>query len=127
MSPPTRRTPSCSAHLRRHPSSLPVAWSAPLPPSPAPTTSHGTFSFALNSAGATIATFKPKRPLRANVKYTVLISTDVATAHRRRPVPELHLDVHHRRPEPDQPAAAAARPKRGRPDTPGRYPDPHFN
>lgn len=40
---------------------------------------QGTFSFALNSAGATIATFKPARPLRANVKYTVLISTDIQT------------------------------------------------
>ena len=40
----------------------------------------GTFSFALNTAGATIATFKPTRPMRANVKYTVLISTAVATA-----------------------------------------------
>jgi hypothetical protein len=40
----------------------------------------GTFSFALNTAGATIATFKPARPMRANVKYTVLISTAVATA-----------------------------------------------
>jgi hypothetical protein len=39
----------------------------------------GTFSFALNTAGATIATFKPARPMRPNVKYTVLISTDVAT------------------------------------------------
>lgn len=36
----------------------------------------GTFSFALNTAGATI---KPARPMRANVKYTVLISTAVAT------------------------------------------------
>jgi hypothetical protein len=40
----------------------------------------GTFSFALNSAGATIATFVPARPMRPNVKYTVLISTAVATA-----------------------------------------------
>jgi hypothetical protein len=40
----------------------------------------GTFSFALNTAGGTIATFKPARPMRPNVKYTVLISTDVATA-----------------------------------------------
>jgi hypothetical protein len=40
----------------------------------------GTFSFALNTAGATIATFKPARPMRPNVKYTVLISTAVATA-----------------------------------------------
>jgi hypothetical protein len=40
----------------------------------------GTFSFAVNSAGATIATFKPACPMRPNVKYTVLISTDVATA-----------------------------------------------
>jgi Bacterial Ig-like domain len=40
----------------------------------------GTFSFALNGSGATIATFKPARPMRPNVKYTVLISTDVATA-----------------------------------------------
>lgn len=39
----------------------------------------GSFSFALNTAGATIATFKPARPLRPNVKYTVLISTDVQT------------------------------------------------
>ena len=39
----------------------------------------GTFSFALNSSGNTIATFKPARPMRPNVKYTVLISTDVAT------------------------------------------------
>lgn len=39
----------------------------------------GTFSFALNSSGNTIATFKPTRPMRPNVKYTVLISTDVAT------------------------------------------------
>ena len=37
----------------------------------------GTFSFAQNSAGATIATFKPSRQLRPNVTYTVLISTDV--------------------------------------------------
>lgn len=41
----------------------------------------GTFSFALNTAGGTIATFKPARPMRPNVKYTVLISTDVATAN----------------------------------------------
>jgi hypothetical protein len=40
----------------------------------------GTFSFALNTTGATIATFKPARPMRSNVKYTVLISTAVATA-----------------------------------------------
>jgi hypothetical protein len=39
----------------------------------------GTFSFALNGSGHTIATFKPARPMRPNVKYTVLISTDVAT------------------------------------------------
>jgi hypothetical protein len=39
----------------------------------------GAFSFALNSTGATIATFKPSRPMRPNVRYTVLISTDVAT------------------------------------------------
>jgi hypothetical protein len=39
----------------------------------------GTFSFAQNTAGATIATFVPARPLRPNVKYTVLISTAVAT------------------------------------------------
>jgi hypothetical protein len=39
----------------------------------------GAFSFALNTAGATIATFKPARPMRPNVTYTVLISTDVAT------------------------------------------------
>jgi hypothetical protein len=39
----------------------------------------GTFSFALNSAGATIATFVPARPLRPSVKYTVLISTAVQT------------------------------------------------
>jgi hypothetical protein len=40
----------------------------------------GTFSFALNGSSQTIATFKPARPMRPNVKYTVLISTDVATA-----------------------------------------------
>ena len=40
----------------------------------------GTFSFALNSSGHTIATFKPARPMRPNVKYSILISTDVATA-----------------------------------------------
>jgi hypothetical protein len=40
----------------------------------------GTFSFALNGSGQTIATFKPARPMRPNVKYTVLISTDVATS-----------------------------------------------
>jgi len=38
-----------------------------------------SFSFALNTAGATIATFKPARPMQPNVKYTVLISTAVAT------------------------------------------------
>ena len=40
----------------------------------------GSFSFALNTAGATIASLKPARPMRPNVKYSVLISTDVATA-----------------------------------------------
>ena len=39
----------------------------------------GSFSFAVNTAGRTVATFKPARPMRPNVKYTVLISTDVAT------------------------------------------------
>jgi Bacterial Ig-like domain len=39
----------------------------------------GTFSFALNSTGATIATFVPARPMRPNIKYTVLISTAVQT------------------------------------------------
>lgn len=41
---------------------------------------QGTFSFAINSLGGTVATFKPSRPMRPNVKYTVLITTDVATA-----------------------------------------------
>ena len=40
----------------------------------------GTFSFALNGSSQTIATFKPAGPMRPNVKYTVVISTDVATA-----------------------------------------------
>jgi hypothetical protein len=40
---------------------------------------EGTFSFQLNTAGGTIATFKPLRPMRPNVRYTVLISTEVAT------------------------------------------------
>jgi hypothetical protein len=39
----------------------------------------GTFSFALNTSGATVATFVPARPMRPNVKYTVLISTAVQT------------------------------------------------
>lgn len=38
---------------------------------------QGTFSFAVNGSGQTVATFKPARPMRQNVKYTVLISTDV--------------------------------------------------
>jgi hypothetical protein len=37
----------------------------------------GTFSFALNGSGATIATSIPTRTLRPNVTYTVLISTSV--------------------------------------------------
>jgi hypothetical protein len=40
----------------------------------------GTFSFALNGSSQTIATFRPACPMRPNVKYTVLISTDVATS-----------------------------------------------
>jgi hypothetical protein len=40
---------------------------------------QGTFSFAVNTAGATVATFTPTRPMRANVTYTVLISTSVQT------------------------------------------------
>jgi hypothetical protein len=37
---------------------------------------QGTFTFAVNTAGAT---FVPARPMRPNVKYTVLISTAVQT------------------------------------------------
>jgi hypothetical protein len=40
---------------------------------------QGTFTFAVNTAGATIATFTPARPMRPNVKYTVLITTVVQT------------------------------------------------
>ena len=40
---------------------------------------QGTFTFAVNTAGATVATFVPARPIRPNVKYTVLISTAVQT------------------------------------------------
>ena len=40
---------------------------------------QGTFTFAINTAGATVATFVPARPMRPNVKYTVLISTAVQT------------------------------------------------
>jgi hypothetical protein len=40
---------------------------------------QGTFTFTVNTAGATVATFVPARPMRPNVKYTVLISTAVQT------------------------------------------------
>jgi hypothetical protein len=35
---------------------------------------QGTFSFAIDSQSRTVATFRPSRPLRPNVLYTVLIS-----------------------------------------------------
>jgi hypothetical protein len=41
---------------------------------------QGTFSFALDGQGRTVATFKPSKVLRPNITYNILISQDVKSA-----------------------------------------------